>query len=146
MLRLFFFYSIESFIAQQAFYRYGFVAVPIHDLRSSELLIEIVNQTKMKAIVVAQKALPLLLQSLKDCTSIKTIFVSTIYISEEHKRIAAQYGARLLKFAEVEVSGSLNPLDAIKPGKVAPAEWMCQIMDILGGLNANDGSLVNWYM
>ncbi|KAF9293602.1 Long-chain-fatty-acid--CoA ligase 6 [Linnemannia elongata] len=108
-------YSQESFVAQQAFYRYGFVAVPIHDLRSSELLIEIVNQTKMKAIVVAQKALPLLLQSLKDCSSIKTIFVATIYISEEQKKIAAQYGARILKFAEVEYNGSLGALDAVKP-------------------------------
>ncbi|KAK3818005.1 MAG: hypothetical protein JOS17DRAFT_778315 [Linnemannia elongata] len=108
-------YSQESFIAQQAFYRYGFVAVPIHDLRSSELLIEIVNQTKMKAIVVAQKALPLLLQSLKDCSSIKTIFVAAIYISEEQKRVAAQHGARILKFAEVEYNGTLGALDAVKP-------------------------------
>ncbi|KAG0295919.1 Long-chain-fatty-acid--CoA ligase 6 [Linnemannia gamsii] len=108
-------YSQESFIAQQAFYRYGFVAVPIHDLRSNELLIEIVNQTKMKAIVVAQKALPLLLQSLKDCTSIKTIFVSAIYISEEQKRTAAQHGVRILKFADVEYNGTLDALDAVKP-------------------------------
>lgn len=92
------------------------MAVPIHDLRSSELLIEIVNQTKMKAIVVAQKALPLLLQSLKDCSSIKTIFVAAIYISEEQKRVAAQHGARILKFAEVEYNGTLGALDAVKPG------------------------------
>ncbi|KAF9133493.1 Long-chain-fatty-acid--CoA ligase 6 [Mortierella sp. 14UC] len=108
-------YSQESFIAQQAFYRYGFVAVPIHDLRSSELLIEIANQTKIKAIVVAQKALPLLLQSLKDCPSIKTIFVAAIFISEEQKRMAAQHGARILKFAEVEYGGTVGTLEAVKP-------------------------------
>ncbi|KAF9929467.1 Long-chain-fatty-acid--CoA ligase 6 [Linnemannia zychae] len=108
-------YSQEAFIAQQAFYRYGFVAVPIHDLRSSELLVEIVNQTKMKAIIVAQKALPLLLQSLKDCPTIKTIFVSAIFISEEQKKIATEHGARILKFAEVEQSGLSRTLEPEKP-------------------------------
>lgn len=122
--------STESFVAQQAFYRYGFVAVPIHDLRSNELLIEIVNQTKMKAIVVAHKALPLLLQSLKDCTSIKTIFVSAIYISEEQKKIAAQHGARILKFAEVEYNGTLDALDAVKPGTVIVMD-QCQLENVL---------------
>ncbi|KAF9096164.1 Long-chain-fatty-acid--CoA ligase 6 [Mortierella sp. GBA35] len=137
-------YSQESFIAQQAFYRYGFVAVPIHDLRSSELLIEIVNQTKMKAIVVAQKALTLLLQSLKDCPSIKTIFVSTIYISEEQKRIAARHGVRVLKFAEVEYSGSWEPLDHVKPesSDVAMINYNTKSTSLSKGVVLTHGNLV----
>ncbi|KAG0369109.1 Long-chain-fatty-acid--CoA ligase 5 [Gamsiella multidivaricata] len=108
-------YSQESFIAQQAFYRYSFVAVPIHDLRNADLLIEVVNQTKLKAIIVSQKTLPLLLQSLKECPTVKTIIVAGIFISGEQEKIAALHGAKLIKFARVEYDGSSNPLDHIKP-------------------------------
>ncbi|KAG0311553.1 Long-chain-fatty-acid--CoA ligase 6, partial [Dissophora globulifera] len=108
-------YSQESFIAQQAFYRYSFVTVPIHDLRNSELLIEIVNQTKLKAIIVSQKALPLLLQSLKECTSVKNIIVAGIYISGEQIKFAAQHGVKLTKFSTVRYDGSWNPMEHVKP-------------------------------
>ncbi|KAF9203215.1 hypothetical protein BGZ49_006662, partial [Haplosporangium sp. Z 27] len=101
----------ESFIAQQAFYRYSFVTVPIHDWKNSDLLIEIANQTKIKALIVTQKALPLVLSVLKDCPSIKTIIVAGIYFSKEQTRIAAQYNATLVKFATVEYDGSSNPLE-----------------------------------
>ncbi|KAG0210299.1 hypothetical protein BGX28_009455 [Mortierella sp. GBA30] len=108
-------YSQESFIAQQAFYRYSFVAVPIHDLRNSDLLVEVVNQTKLKAIIVSQKVLPLLLQSLKECLSIKTIIMAGIYISPEQLNVAAQHGVKLLKFADVEYDGSWSPMEHVKP-------------------------------
>ncbi|KAF9536107.1 hypothetical protein EC957_000340, partial [Mortierella hygrophila] len=61
--------SMELFIAQQAIHRYGFVAVPFHDLRCSELLIEISNQTKMKVIIVDLEVL--LLLSIKDCPKVE---------------------------------------------------------------------------
>ncbi|KAF8925896.1 Long-chain-fatty-acid--CoA ligase 5 [Dissophora ornata] len=108
-------YSQESFIAQQAFYRYSFVAVPIHDLRNSELLIEVVNQTKLKAMLVSQKVLPLLLQSLKDLPSLKTIIVAGVFISAEQTKLAAQHGAKVVKYARVEYDGLLNPLEHVKP-------------------------------
>ncbi|KAG0250607.1 Long chain acyl-CoA synthetase 7 peroxisomal, partial [Mortierella polycephala] len=105
----------DSFVAQQAFYRYSFVAVPIHDLRNSDLLVEIVKQTKLEAIIVSQKVLPLLLQALKDCPSIKTIIMTGIYISDEQLRIADQHGAKLIKFASVEYEGSWSPLEHVRP-------------------------------
>ncbi|KAF9931966.1 hypothetical protein BGZ67_005063 [Mortierella alpina] len=108
-------YSQESFVAQQAFYRYSFVAVPIHDLRNSDLLVEVVDQTKLKAIIVSQKVLPLLLQSLKECPTIKTIIMAGIYISPEQLELAAQYGVRLLKFAAVEYEGSWSPMEPVQP-------------------------------
>ncbi|KAF9116061.1 Long-chain-fatty-acid--CoA ligase 5 [Mortierella sp. AM989] len=108
-------YSQESFIAQQAFYRYSFVTVPIHDWKSSELLIEVANQTKIKAIIVSQKVLPLVLSVLKDCPTIKTIIVAGIYFSKEQTKIAAQYNATLEKFAAVEYDGLSSPVDHVKP-------------------------------
>ncbi|KAI9242708.1 MAG: hypothetical protein BYD32DRAFT_402377 [Podila humilis] len=108
-------YSQESFVAQQAFYRYSFVSVPIHDLRNKEFLIEVVNQTKLKAIIVTQKTLPLLLESLKDCLTIKTIIVAGLYISPLQIAAAAEHGAKLVKFSTLEYSGLSAPVDHIKP-------------------------------
>ncbi|KAI1301116.1 Long-chain-fatty-acid--CoA ligase 6 [Mortierella claussenii] len=108
-------YSQESFIAQQAFYRYSFVAVPIHDLRNMELLVEVVNQTKLKAIIVSQKVLPALLSVLKDCPSIKTIIMTGIYISAEQIKLATHHGAKLVKYANVEYDGSWAPMEHVKP-------------------------------
>lgn len=107
--------SIESFVAQQAFYRYSFVAVPIHDLRNKDLLIDVANQTKMKVLVATHKVLPLLLPALKECPSIKTVIVIGIYISEEQKAEAAKLNVKLLKFADMEYQGASNPLPAVKP-------------------------------
>ncbi|KAG9072184.1 hypothetical protein KI688_006408 [Linnemannia hyalina] len=87
--------STESFIAQQAIDRYGFVAVLLHDLRCSELLIEIVNQTTMKYQDHLCGPAP--------------------YISAEEKRIATQAGAGILKFVEVEYNGTSGALGTIKP-------------------------------
>jgi long-chain acyl-CoA synthetase len=92
------------------------VAVPIHDLRNADLLIEAVNQTKLKAIIVSQKVLPLLLQCLKDCPTIKTIIVAGIYFSAEQSKTAADHGAQLVKFASVQFDGSRDPLEHVKPG------------------------------
>ncbi|KAF9430520.1 hypothetical protein BGZ76_000809 [Entomortierella beljakovae] len=108
-------YSHESFIAQQAFYRYSFVTVPIHDWKSSDLLIEVANQTKIKAIIVSQKILPLVLSVLKDCPSIKTIIVTGIYCSKEQIKIAAQYNVVLAKFASIEYEGMSTPHEHAKP-------------------------------
>ena len=108
--------TVESFVAQQAFYRYSFVAVPIHDLRNNDLLVEVVDQTKLKAIIVSQKVLPLLLQSLKECPTIKTIIMAGIYISQEQLETAAQHGVKLLKFAAVEYEGSWSPMEPVQPG------------------------------
>ncbi|KAF9291568.1 hypothetical protein BGZ68_003506 [Mortierella alpina] len=108
-------YSQESFVAQQAFYRYSFVAVPIHDLRNNDLLVEVVDQTKLKAIIVSQKVLPLLLQSLKECPTIKTIIMAGIYISQEQLEMAAQHGVKLLKFAAVEYEGSSTLMEPVQP-------------------------------
>ncbi|KAF9914734.1 hypothetical protein BX616_007662, partial [Lobosporangium transversale] len=108
-------YSQESFIAQQAFYRYSFVAVPIHDLKNIDLLIEVVSQTKLKAIIVSQKALPSLLHVLKECPSVKTIIVAGIYISAEQIKLATHYGVKITKFSSLEYNGSLDPLEPIKP-------------------------------
>ncbi|KAG0349199.1 Long-chain-fatty-acid--CoA ligase 6 [Podila humilis] len=108
-------YSQESFIAQQAFYRYSFITVPIHDLRDKDVLIEIVNQTKLKAIVTTQKSLPLLLESLKDCSSLKTIIVTGIYISPKQELVASGFGVELVKFATLEYSGFSTPLEHVKP-------------------------------
>ncbi|KAF9925448.1 hypothetical protein BGZ65_007748 [Modicella reniformis] len=106
---------IEAFIAKQAFYRYSFVAVPIHDLRNPDKLIEVIKQTEMKAVIVSQKVLPLVLQSLKECSTIKTIIVAGIYISTEQSDTAANHGVKLVKFANVEYDGSRNPLAHVKP-------------------------------
>ncbi|KAF9994356.1 hypothetical protein BGZ79_000900 [Entomortierella chlamydospora] len=108
-------YSQESFIAQQAFYRYSFVTVPIHDWKSTDLLIEVANQTKIKAIIVSQKVLPSVLSVLGDCPSIKTIIVAGIYFSEEQTKIAAQYNATLVKFATLEYDGLSSPIEHVKP-------------------------------
>ncbi|KAF9358787.1 hypothetical protein BGX26_000930 [Mortierella sp. AD094] len=108
-------YSQESFIAQQAFYRYSFVTVPIHDWKSSDLLIEVANQTKIKAIIVSQKVLPLVLSVLKDCPTIKTIIVAGIYFSKEQTKIAAQHNATLVKFATIEYDGLDSPIEHVKP-------------------------------
>ncbi|GJJ77005.1 hypothetical protein EMPS_09364 [Entomortierella parvispora] len=108
-------YTQESFVAQQAFYRYSFVTVPIHDLRNKDLLIDIANQTKMKVLVATHKVLPLLLPALKECPSIKTVIVIGIYISEQQKAEAAQHNVKLLKFADMEYQGASNPLPAVKP-------------------------------
>ncbi|KAG0076019.1 Long-chain-fatty-acid--CoA ligase 6 [Podila epicladia] len=108
-------YSQESFIAQQAFYRYSFVSVPIHDLRNKEFLIEVVSQTKLKAIIVTQKTLPLLLESLKECSTIKTIIVAGVYISPRQIAAAAEHGAKLFKFATLEYNGLSAPVDHVKP-------------------------------
>ncbi|KAG0057629.1 hypothetical protein BGZ83_007002 [Gryganskiella cystojenkinii] len=108
-------YTQESFVAQQAFYRYSFVAVPIHDLRNKDLLIEVANQTKMKAIVATHKILPLLLPALKDCPTIKTVVVIGLFISAEQTAEAAKYNVRLLKFDNMEYDGAKNPMPAVKP-------------------------------
>lgn len=105
----------ESFVAQQAFYRYSFVSVPIHDLRNKEFLIEVVNQTKLKAIIVTQKTLPLLLESLKECLSIKTIIVAGLYISPQQIAAAAEHGAKLVTFSTLEYNGLSAPVDHVKP-------------------------------
>ncbi|KAF9429591.1 hypothetical protein BGZ94_010179 [Podila epigama] len=108
-------YSQESFIAQQAFYRYNFVAVPIHELRDKDFLIEVVNQTKLKAIIVTPRTLPLLLESLKECPSIKTIIVAGLYFSPQQAAVAAEAGITLVKFSRVELDGLASPQDPIKP-------------------------------
>lgn len=94
------------------------MAVPIHDLKNTDLLVEVVNQTKMEAIIVSQKVLPLLLKSLKECSTIKTIIVAGIYFSVEQSKVAADHGAQLVKFARVQYDGSWSLLEPVKPGQL----------------------------
>ncbi|KAF9160078.1 hypothetical protein DFQ26_005896 [Actinomortierella ambigua] len=107
--------SRECFIAQQALARFSLVAVPIHDLKNKALLVEVINQTKMTAIIVSQKALPLVLEALPECTSLKSIIVAGIYISPEQLKAASTHKAKLVKFAEVAYSGLENPVAPSAP-------------------------------
>ncbi|KAF9577347.1 hypothetical protein BGW38_007493, partial [Lunasporangiospora selenospora] len=133
-----------SFIAQQAFYRYSFVAVPIHELRNNGLLIEVVNQTKLKAILISDKALPLLLESLQDCTSVKTIITTGIYISKAQEELAQKHGVKILKFGSVEYDGSHQILDPVTPDPedLAMINYSTKSKSLSKGVMLTHGNLV----
>ncbi|KAG0223408.1 hypothetical protein BGW41_005598 [Actinomortierella wolfii] len=107
--------SRECFIAQQSLARFSLIAVPIHDPKNTDLLIEVVTQTKMEVIIVSQKTLPLVLDKLSECSSLKTIIVAGIYISPEQLKAASTHNVKLVKFAEVTYSGMKDPIDPVPP-------------------------------
>lgn len=103
-----------------------------------------VSQTKLKAIIVTQKTLPLLLESLKECSTIKTIIVAGIYISPRQIAAAAEHGAKLFKFATLEYNGLSAPVDHVmpEPNDLAMINYNTKLSSLSKGVMLTHANLV----